>query len=112
MTPRAIVVRERAARDVERAIDWYRRNAGESTALRFVAAFEEALARMALHANAGSPRFAQELDLPGLRSMRIAGFPYVVFYADAAAHLDVWRVLHGARDLPALLQGDLGFRED
>lgn len=112
MTSRAVVLRERAVRDVERAVDGYRRNAGESIALRFVDAFEKALARIARHANAGAPRFAQELDLPGLRSVRVAGFPYVVLYGCTSAHLDIWRVLHDARDLPALLQDDSGFRDD
>jgi len=32
-------------------------------------------------------------------------FPYLAFYVERADHVDVWRVLHGARDIPAWLKG-------
>ena len=35
------------------------------------------------------------------------GFPYLVFYVERGADIDVWRVLHGARDIPAWLQEPL-----
>jgi toxin ParE1/3/4 len=32
--------------------------------------------------------------------------PYLVFYVERADHLDVWRVLHGMKDIPAWLRKD------
>lgn len=49
----------------------------------------------------GSPRYAQELDLTGLRFRTIGRFPYLIFYIEKEAEIDVWRVLHGARHVHA-----------
>ena len=32
------------------------------------------------------------------------GFPHLVFYVEAEAETDVWRVLHGARDISAWMR--------
>ena len=52
----------------------------------------------------GSPRYADELDIPGLRFRSAGKFPYLVFYVETEAEIDVWRVLHGARDIPAWMR--------
>ena len=39
-------------------------------------------------------------DLPGLRFWRLKQYPYLVFYLERSDHIDVWRVLHGKRDVP------------
>jgi toxin ParE1/3/4 len=44
------------------------------------------------------------LDIPGLRSWPLRRFPYVIFYIEQENHIDVWRVLHARRDIPALMQ--------
>ena len=44
-----------------------------------------------------------ELNLPGLRSWPLTHYPYLVFYLERADHVDVWRVLHGQRDIPGSL---------
>jgi toxin ParE1/3/4 len=56
------------------------------------------------HPASGSLRYAYELGLPNLRCMTLTGFPYIDFYLEQAGHLDVWRVLHAKRDIPAWLQ--------
>lgn len=99
-----IVLRETARRDVEAAIDFYAAEAGEAVALGFVDALERAFRAIRRHPSAGSPRYAVELDLPGLRSRALRRFPYLVFYVDGADEVDVWRVLHAHRDIPAWLQ--------
>lgn len=104
MTVRPPALRPLARRDVEEAVERLRRDAGPGTALRFVDDLERALAAVAAHPEAGSPRYAHELDLPGLRHRRLDAFPYLVFYAPGPDGPDVWRVLHGARDVPALLR--------
>lgn len=106
MIVRAVVLRERAARDVERAVDWYRRHAGEAVALLFVESLEQTLQRIARHPAAGSLKYALELDLPGLRTSLLSGFPYLVFHVAGGAHAEVWRVLHGERDPPTAFVAD------
>ncbi|MGZ6018219.1 MAG: type II toxin-antitoxin system RelE/ParE family toxin [Phenylobacterium sp.] len=104
MTAKPIIPREQARRDVEDAIDFYAAEAGQAVALRFIDAFEATIAAIGRHPAAGSPRYGHELGLPGLRSQLVKGFPYLIFYAERGAHVDVWRVLHAQRHIPAWLQ--------
>src|SRR4051812_45166785 len=101
-------LRELARRDVEDVVDFYVDEGGEALALRFVDALERALRRVARRPAAGSPRFGYELQLPGLRACSLRNFPYLIFYVEQEDFVDVWRVLHGHRDMPAWLleQGD------
>lgn len=104
MTRKPVVLRERARRDVEEAIEHYLAEARSEVALAFIDALEEAFRRMGEHPAAGSPRYALELNIPGLRSRVVGGFPNLVFYVEREADIDVWRVLHAARDIPAWLR--------
>lgn len=99
-------VRPRAAadRDVEQAIAHDVAEAGGKAALGFVAALERAWRHIARHPASGSPRHAVELDLPGLRSWPLKRYPYLVFYVERDDHVDVWRVLHAERDIPAWMR--------
>lgn len=96
-----VVLRERARLDVEAAVDWYRDEADEKVALRFVDALESALVHVGRHPDYGSARYSLELGIPGLRCWQLERFPYLVFYVERADHVDVWRVLHGHRDIPS-----------
>jgi toxin ParE1/3/4 len=69
-----------------------------------VDAVEQAFAHLSRHPATGSPRYAHELNLPGLRSWPLTRFPYLVFYVERDDHVDVWRALQGHRDIPAWLQ--------
>ena len=73
-------------------------------ALGFIDALEAAFAHVARAPASGSPRYAQELDLPGLRSWPLERYPYLIFYMERDDHIDVWRVLHGQRDIPASMR--------
>jgi len=95
--------REHARRDVEDAVDYYAREAGADVAPDFVEALRSAYRTISSRPASGSPRFAHELDLPGLRSRRLARFPYLIFYVERDDHVDVWRVLHARRDIPSWL---------
>ena len=57
------------------------------------------------HPASGSTRHSVELNLPGLRSWSVRRCPHIVFCVEATDHVDVWRVLHGTRDIPAWMQG-------
>lgn len=98
-----LIPRAQALRDVEEAVDHYLAEAGEQVALQFVDALQNAYRHIGRHAATGSPRYAHALDLPGLRFWPLRRFPHLVFYVDRPDHVDVWRVLHGARDIPASL---------
>lgn len=65
---------------------------------------ERAYAHISRHPATGSPRHAHELNLPGLRFWPLTGYPHLVFCVERADPIDVWRVLHVRRDIPAGLQ--------
>jgi toxin ParE1/3/4 len=93
-----------ARRDVEAAVDHDIREAGPVVALGFIDALQAAYRTIAAHPAAGSPRYAIELALPGLRARALKRYPYLVFYVERDGHIDVWRVLHAQRDIPAGMQ--------
>nr|WP_153428649.1 type II toxin-antitoxin system RelE/ParE family toxin [Sinorhizobium meliloti] len=93
-----------ARSDVEEAIDYYVREAGNEIALGFIDSLQEAYALIANHPEAGSLRYAYELGLPDLRSVSLKRYPYLVFYRDQPGLVDVWRVLHAKRDIPQWMQ--------
>ncbi len=101
MSDKRAVLRERADEDVREAINFYLGEGAPAAALKFVDALEQALAHIARHPATGSPRYAHELELPELRFWQLNGYPHLVFYVEREEHLDVWRVLHGSRDIPA-----------
>nr|MEA2799523.1 toxin ParE1/3/4 [Phenylobacterium sp.] len=35
-------------------------------------------------------------------------YPYLIFYVERDSHVDVWRLLHAERDIPAWLQEPQG----
>jgi toxin ParE1/3/4 len=101
---RQVVPRELAERDTQDAITRYIDEGGADLALRFIDALEAAYRHIAANPASGSPRYAQELDLPELRFWAVKRFPYLIFYVEHEDHIDVWRILHGQRDIPAWLQ--------
>lgn len=104
MTSKPVVPRELANRDIDGAIAYYLSEGAEPAALGFIDALEQAYAHIARHPATGSPRYAHELNLPGLRFWQLAHYPHLVFYVERPEHIDVWRVLHGQRDIPAWMQ--------
>lgn len=79
---------------------------GAGLAVQFIDELEAAFRHLANHAESGSPRYASELDLPGLRHWSLRHFPYLIFYVIDDEIVDVWRVLHGKRDIPGTMQLD------
>jgi len=93
--------RERAERDIDEAAAHYR-----EIELRFIDALEVAIRHVATHPATGSTRYASELKSRDLRFWPVKRFPFLIFYVEHTDHVDVWRVLHGARDLPAWLRDE------
>ncbi|HWD94586.1 MAG TPA: type II toxin-antitoxin system RelE/ParE family toxin [Verrucomicrobiae bacterium] len=51
-------------------------------------------------------RQRKDLDFPEIRSWRVSGFRrYLIFYRALPDRIQIWRVLHGARDLHQTLGG-------
>ncbi len=42
----------------------------------------------------------------GLRTWPVPKFPYLILYFERQDHVDVWRILHGARDLQSILDDE------
>jgi toxin ParE1/3/4 len=106
MKSKPIVPRSVANRDVDEAIDHYLNESAEHAALGFIDALEKAYIHIARHPATGSLRYAHALNIPGLRSWPLTRYPHLVFFMGREDHIDVWRVLHGQRDIPARFVDD------
>ena len=93
MTP--LIRRQLADEDVRQAIDFH------------LSQEELDVGHIQRHPATGSPRYAHELNLPGLRFWSLKRFSYLVFYMEGPEVVDVWRVLHSRRDIPAWLQTEV-----
>jgi toxin ParE1/3/4 len=95
-----IVPRELANHDVDAIVDYCLEKSAEQAALGFIDALEVAYSHIARDPATGSPRYAQALNLPGLRFWPLTRYPHLVFYLERPDHIDIWRVLHGKQDIP------------
>ena len=101
MKSKPVIPRELANRDIDAAIKHYLRENAVQAAIGFIDALEQAYAHIGRNPATGSPRYAHELNLPGLRFWRLTHYPHLIFYIERDDRIDVWRVLHGQRDIPA-----------
>ncbi|MEK6789364.1 MAG: type II toxin-antitoxin system RelE/ParE family toxin [Pseudomonadota bacterium] len=74
----------------------------ESTALalRLLEQVAKACEHISHSPSSGSMRYAEILDIDGLRFWPCQRFHYLVFYREQAEHIDVLRILHAHRDIP------------
>lgn len=98
-----VQVRPRADRDIDLAIAHLLEDS-PTAARQFLRELEAAMRRIAERPATGSPRYAHVLK--GVRFWPLRRFRYLVFYLQRSAYVDVIRVLHGSRDLPAALQSE------
>jgi toxin ParE1/3/4 len=98
-----IIIRAQADEDIDRAIERFRVEFPLHVE-QLVDAFEATLRRIARFPAAGSPRYAIELGIDGLRSMTTGRFPCIVFYVETSHEVAIVRVLHKKRDMPPLLE--------
>lgn len=98
-----------AEHDIDEIISYYLKESAEQAAYGFIDALEVAYAHISRNPATGSPRYANALSLPGLRFWPLTRYPYLVFYAERVDHIDVWRVLHSHRDIPAWMAEDEEF---
>lgn len=87
--------------DADEAANWYAEQGGLALELRFIQSLDTAIAQIAGQPGIGASRYAQVLKLRDLRFWSLKGFPYLIFYLERDTHVDIWRVLHAQRDIPA-----------
>lgn len=103
MKPLPIIRRRQAREDIDAIVQHYMGEAGSRVALHFVVALEQAMQHVSGFPDSGSPRYARLMAHSGLRSWPVKAFPYLIFYIAGSTQIDVWRVLHGERDIPSCL---------
>ena len=108
MKAKRVAVRRAAARDIDAAVGHYQQEGGAALALRFVAALDEAYRHIRRFPATGASRYATEIGITGLRFWPLNKFPYLVFYVEREDHVDVLKVLHAQRDIPAWLTDSPG----
>lgn len=104
MTNKPVVLRDLARQDVDDVLAHYLSEGAPAVAQDFIDKLEQAFAHISRHPTTGSPRYAHELDLPGLRFWQTKRHPYLIFYLEQTDHIDVWRILHSSRDIPHWMQ--------
>ncbi len=108
MPVRSVRLRERAAADIDQAVDCYLTGADTEVALLFIDAVERAVGQISRSPRSGSLRFSYELAIPGLRVRPLARFPYLMFFVVGDEVVDVWRILHPRRDIPSAIGDEIG----
>lgn len=93
-----------AADDILDQADWYRAQSGTTLAKRWEREVTLATRRIVRNPKSGSLCTFRSEALSGVRRMRIEKFSrHLIFYQTAEGEITILRVLHGARDLEALL---------
>ena len=98
------ILRERLAElDLNGHVDYIAAD-NETAATRFIDAVEKAFRLLSQMPEIGTQRRFRSPRLEGVRFWPIPGFEkYLIFYRVVDEAVQVLRVLHGARDIPALL---------
>ena len=102
MSGKPVIRRELADEDINDAISYYENFSTQAT-LGFIDELERFYKLISAQPHIGSPRYGYELELPGLLFQGLDRYPYIIFYYAYEDHIDVWRVLHEKRDIPAQL---------
>jgi len=101
--PKPVIPSRRALRDIDDAWSYYFGEAGAAVAERFLDALEAAATLLGRQPGIGSPRWAHELNVEGLRCWSLTGYPYLLFYFEHDDAVELARLLHAANDIPASL---------
>ncbi len=102
--PSLVVPRRLTTQDLCDAAARYAAEAAAATTRRFLDAVEQVFTIIARQPGIGSPRYAVDLEWPGLRTHAVNRFPCLIFHLEQTDHLDVLQVLPAHRDIPASLQ--------
>ena len=95
----SFVLTRAAARDLDEIIEYVLEHSGVDMALHVHARLHEGF--LVLAGQPGVGHIRSDLGDETLRVWRV--FSYLIIYRPAAVLLEVIRIIHGARDLPAVL---------
>ena len=100
-----LFIQEAAEQDILHEVEWYARQGFLTIARDFHAAALGAIDALLVMPQAGSPKATDNPLLAGLRSWPVKGFDaFRVYYLVRPELLTVVRVLHGKRDIGAILK--------
>ena len=102
--PNALVIRPRAQTDVDAEAAYYHTTDSLLTATRFLEDLRHVFERLVQFPHLGTFWPTGNRELIGLRRRPLPHFPYSVFYLPTEGAVEIVRVLHNSRDLPALLE--------
>jgi plasmid stabilization system protein ParE len=99
-----LFIQSAAENDILIQFEWYATKGLFDIARRFRAAVNEAVNAAIATPAAGAPRHIDNLRLTGLRTWPVNGFDdFKVYYLASSEFLTVVRILHGRRDIEAIL---------
>jgi toxin ParE1/3/4 len=102
-----VVIRPRAAIDIEQHAQYLEENALPEIAARFRTAVMGTIDKIAFLPNAGPLREVKNPLLLGLRTAIVAGFKnHLLFYLTTQGSVEIIRLLHGAQEIVSILDGD------
>ena len=94
-----------ANRDLDGSAVYYTAEGGLEVGLRFFSSCQKTFEWLLENPGAGSPRNFRSPRLTGLRMWPVRGFEkHLIFYQSVEDGIKVVRVLHGARDIPRILE--------
>ena len=103
---RKIVIRPRASKDLDEEFAYIAEN-NIDAALRFFDATRESISQLAKMPGIGSPCEVKNQSLAGLRKWAVKAFnKHLIFYLTQDDCIEVVRILHAARDIPTVLDGE------
>ena len=106
---RRVRIEQEADEDLASAVEYYRSEGGEALGLRFIEHAQEAFELPAREPGIGHVFSSAKAErLKSLRAWPLDEFPYVLFYEFDTKELRVYSVIHGKRDIQALLKGRFG----
>jgi len=106
MSPK-IIRREAALRDLDAQAEFIQQDSPDA-AIRFLEAARETFDLLAKMPELGGVCEFGSPNAAGIRVWPIKGFKnYLIFYRPIQQGVEIIRVLHGARDIPAVLEEDV-----
>ena len=104
MSASRLRLRPIAIADVDAIVGRYLAEGSTALALRFADTLDHALRQIALDPGDRLAPLRQRTAPRQLRVWPLRRFPHLVFYVEEPGQIDVWRILHGSRDIPATLR--------
>jgi toxin ParE1/3/4 len=95
-----------ATTDLNELVDYYLKQAGDTVALRLIDHAERAFDQLLAMPGIGALLGLDELPYEDIRRWHIDGFgQLIILYREVADGIEVIRVLHTSRDIPAVIRG-------